>query len=126
MAPDRCINRDAAQSPGNGFVPLKPGQEHDLPAEAAGVNSAMDLARRRDRQSVDNDGMEGALAQQIEQGGHVRLELFGVRHAAIGDAVPHRATTAEQEAQCVPHLQPGKAEPRSEQAFAPTAMVCDP
>jgi len=51
--------------------------------------------------------MDGALAQQIEQSGHVRLELFGVRQAAIGDAVPHRASATEQEAQPVPHLQPG-------------------
>ena len=58
----------------------------------------MDLTSGRERQSLDNDWMDHALAQQIKQGGHVRFELFGVRHAAVGNAVPHRATTAEQEA----------------------------
>src|SRR5580704_8750505 len=70
--------------------------------------------------------MDGALAQQIEQGSHVRLELFGVRHAAIGDSVPHRASVTEEEAQPVPRLQPGKAEARGEQAFTPNRHCLRP
>ena len=37
------------------------------------ATSVMDLARGRDRQSVDNDGMDGALAQQIQRHCHVAM-----------------------------------------------------
>jgi hypothetical protein len=42
-----------------------------------------------------------------------------VRHAAIGDAVPHRASATEQEAQPVPHFQPDQAQTGGNQAFTP-------
>ena len=48
--------------------------------------------------SVDDDGMDGALAQQFEQRGHIGFELFRVRLPAGRDAVEDRAAAAEQEA----------------------------
>src|ERR1700722_16975807 len=62
-----------------------PGQQHNLAAEAAGIDAGMDLGRGRERQTVDDDGMDGAIAQQAEQRGHVGLELFRVGLKTIGD-----------------------------------------
>jgi hypothetical protein len=42
---------------------LGPGQKHDLTAEAAEIDAGVDLARGRERETVDHDGMDGAVAQ---------------------------------------------------------------
>jgi hypothetical protein len=42
---------------------LGPGQKHDLTAEAAEIDAGVDLARGRERQTVDNYGMDGAVAK---------------------------------------------------------------
>ena len=42
---------------------LGPGQKHNLTAESAEIDAGVDLARGRERQTVDHDGMDGALAQ---------------------------------------------------------------
>ena len=42
---------------------LGPGQKHDLTAEAAEIDAGVDLARGRERETVDHDGMNGAVAQ---------------------------------------------------------------
>ena len=42
---------------------LGPGQKHDLTAEAAKIDAGVDLARGRERETVDHDGMDGAVAQ---------------------------------------------------------------
>jgi hypothetical protein len=39
-----------------------PGQQNNLAAEAAGVDAGVDVARGRERQTLDNDGMNGAVA----------------------------------------------------------------
>ena len=70
----------------------------------------MDLTRGSEGQAVDDHGMNGAVTQQVEQTGHVGLELLRVHQSAGGDAVKHRATAAEQAAQRAPKLDPGEAE----------------
>ena len=52
---------------------LGPRQKHDLTAEAAEIDAGVDLARGRERETVDHDGMDGAVPQQVEQCGHVGL-----------------------------------------------------
>ena len=42
---------------------LGPGQKHDLTTEAAEIDAGVDLARGRERETVDHDGMDGAVAQ---------------------------------------------------------------
>ena len=42
---------------------LGPGQKHDLTAEAAEIDAGVDLARGRERETVDHDGMDGAVAK---------------------------------------------------------------
>ena len=42
-----------------------------------------------------------------------------MRHAAIGDAVPHRTSATEQEAQPVPYFQPDQAQTGGNHAFTP-------
>lgn len=42
---------------------LGPGQKHDLTAEAAEIDAGVDLARGRERETVNHDGMDGAVAQ---------------------------------------------------------------
>src|SRR5580698_10231000 len=73
-----------------------PRQQHDLATEPASVDAGMHLARVCERQAVDDGGMDGAVAQQLEQCGHVGFELLRVRQPAGGDAVERRATAAEQ------------------------------
>src|SRR5208283_3762113 len=69
--------------------------------------------------AVNNDRMNGTVAQQLEQRGHVGLELLRVRYAAVCDAVPQCATAAEQEAKRGPQLEPRQTESCRTQAFAP-------
>jgi hypothetical protein len=40
-----------------------PGQQHDLTAESAGIDAGVGLARGRERQTVDNYGMDSAVAK---------------------------------------------------------------
>src|SRR5258708_20851523 len=63
--------------------------------------------------------MNGAVAEQLEQGGHVSPELFGVRQTSARDAVPKRRTALEQEARCAPQLQPRQSQPGRDDVFAP-------
>jgi len=67
----------------------------------------MDLTHGHEGQAVDDHRMNDAIAKQVEQSGHVGLELIRVRHSAGGDAVEHRATAAVQAAQRAPQLDPG-------------------
>ena len=76
------------------------------------IDAGVDLARGRERETVDHDRMDGAVAQQAEQCGHVGLEIVGVRRSACGDAIEHGVTAAEQAAQHVPQLEPGQTECR--------------
>jgi hypothetical protein len=78
----------------------------------------MDLARSRERQSVDHDWMKGTRTQQLEQRRHVGLEFLRVSRSAGRDAVEDGATAAEKEAQCAPQLESGQAEACGNQAFA--------
>jgi hypothetical protein len=73
-----------------------PRQQHYLAAEPAGIDPSMDLKRGREGQAVDDHRMNDAIAKQVEQSGHVSLELIRVRQSAGGDAVEHRATAAVQ------------------------------
>jgi len=66
---------------------LGPRQQHDLTAEAAEIDAGVNLARGRERETFDHERMDGAAAQQVEQCGHVRLEILRVRRSACGDAV---------------------------------------
>ena len=65
------------------------------------IDPGVDLAHARERETVDHDGMDDAVAQQVEQCCHVSLELVGARRSACGDAVEHGVTAAEQSAQHV-------------------------
>ena len=89
-----------------------PGYEHDLTAKPAGVDACVDFACSRERETVDYDGMNGAVAQQVKQRGHISLEIVGVRRSACGDAIEHGVTAAEQAAQHVPQLEPRQTECR--------------
>jgi hypothetical protein len=42
---------------------LGPGQKHNLTAESAEIDAGVDVARGRERQTVDNHGMDGAVAK---------------------------------------------------------------
>ena len=42
---------------------LGPGQKHNLTAESAEIDAGVDVARGRERQTVDNYGMDGAVAK---------------------------------------------------------------
>ena len=42
---------------------LRPGQKHNLTAESAEIDAGVDVARGREWQTVDNYGMDGAVAQ---------------------------------------------------------------
>src|SRR5271155_4172402 len=95
----------------------RPGQQHDLAAETSSVDTSVDLACARQRQPFDDDGMDRAIAQEPEQGGHVALEVFGVRSSTSGDGVPNRATAVEKEAQRAPQLETREAEARGNEAF---------
>src|SRR5271165_3590410 len=86
----------------------------------------MDLARRGERQSVDDDRMNDRCAQQLKQRRHVGPEFIGMSRPAGRNAVEDRATAAEKEAECIPQLEPRQAEARGKQASPPTAIVCDP
>ena len=75
-----------------------PWQQHDLAAEPANIDAGMDITRGSEWQAVDNDRMDGALAQEGEQRGHVGFEFFEMRRPASGDAVPTRTAAAEEDA----------------------------
>src|SRR3974377_962854 len=60
---------------------------HYLTAESAGVDAGVDFACSRERETVDHDGMNGAVAQQVEQCGHISLEIVGGRRSACSDAI---------------------------------------
>ena len=79
----------------------------------------MDCTRSREGQAFNDYRTDDAIVQQFKQFGHVGLEFFRVRQSAGGDGVEHRATAAEQAAQRAPQLDPGQAERRGSQAFAP-------
>ena len=96
----------------------RPWRQHDLAAESAGVDARMNFASRLERQAVDDDGMDGAVPQQLEQRRHVGLELVGVGQPARGDAVPDGPTAVEQAAERAPDLEPQEAEARRREAFA--------
>src|SRR5271169_4549928 len=70
--------------------------------------------------------MDGSVAQQVKQRGHVGLELLWLLRSAGGDAVPHCATAAEQEAERAPELEPGQTQSRRQQAFAPVGHALRP
>ena len=69
-------------------------------------------SRGRERETADHDGMDGAIAQQLEQCGHVGFEILRVRRSACGDAIEHGVTAAEKAAQHVPQLEPRQTECR--------------
>jgi hypothetical protein len=41
-----------------------PGEQHNLAAEPASVDAGVDVPRRRERKAVDDDGMDGMVAEQ--------------------------------------------------------------
>jgi hypothetical protein len=86
-----------------------PGPQDNLAAKYAGIDALVHIVRSRERQAVDDDGMDGAVAQQAEQRGHIGLELLQVRQPAVGNAVPSRVTAAEKEAQRAPQFEAGQA-----------------
>ena len=56
--------------------------------------------------------LNGAVAQQVQQRGHISLEIVGVCRSACGDAIERGATAAEQAAQRIPQLEPRQTECR--------------
>jgi len=46
------------------------------------IDPGVDVARVRKRETVDHDGMDGTVAQQVEHCDHVGLEIVGVRRSA--------------------------------------------
>ena len=42
---------------------LGPGQKHNLTAESAEIDAGVDVARSRERETVNHDGMDGAVAK---------------------------------------------------------------
>ena len=58
----------------------------------------MHLAGGRQRQAINDDWMDGTVAQQVEQRCHVRFELLRVRPASRRDHVEDCAATAEKQA----------------------------
>jgi phage tail tape-measure protein len=89
-----------------------PGQQHNFAAKSAPVDAGVDLARSRERQSVDDDRMKEARAQQVEKRRHVGLEFLYVSRSAGRNAVEDGATTAKKEAECAPQLESDQAESR--------------
>jgi hypothetical protein len=97
MANPMTINSSRGFQPTAEFTSRRePREQHDFAANAARIDAGMDLARRGERQTVDHDGMDGAIALMGEQGGHVGREVFRMRPPACGDAVEQRAAAAEQ------------------------------
>ena len=43
----------------------QPRQQHDLTAEAAGIDADMHLTRRRERQTVNDDRVYGGSEQEL-------------------------------------------------------------
>ena len=76
------------------------------------TDPGVDLARVRERETVDHDGMNGTVAMQVEQCGHVGLKIVGVRRSARGYAIEHGVPAAEQAAQHVPQLESHQTECR--------------
>src|ERR1700730_5198420 len=74
-----------------------PWQYHNFAAKSAPVDADVDLARSRERQSVDHDRMKDARAQQLEKRRDVGLEFLRVSRATCRDAVEDGATAAGKE-----------------------------
>ena len=86
----------------------------------------MDLARGRERETVDHHGMDGALVQQVEQCGHIGFEILRVRRPACGDGIKHGVTAAKKTAQHVPQLEPRQPSAADAKPAPPRAIVCAP